>query len=1113
MGWWRRDPFSRTPVQLSARILRDRESALRTRCFSRTPPKSAQHEDDGGKKRPSNMTTLEWMQLQHYERWRKRLLEDPYKTLFGASNDMLSGKGLKDWEWVHKSFPKWMLQEMNMDEKPKEAPEDKPVQPGYPKKVEIRHGHGIGRGQFRAADGGWAPRIPFESMKRKPDPLHHAFMMRDENSGVASPSDPRRPREDSSVKVVGTVSNEASSKDPASTLHSSGQSTVPVAPLAEPLASSNITAKQASQHDDGTRAAISAAREEAIARESSFIDEFLNTRSEHQAENAGRASSKDWRQTALQRRATSESKDKPNVQSSLLENENVYIPSTPQMAEVASEKQSVEPRNKNVDWLLQQETPRLPKDVNPQSNSTSPRSASRVLSQLPEHDIDFLSAADIRASMGAKRSRLPSDDQRQVERRNLEKAFAAANEIPVVDSMREAQVVNDQYVRRAARQLMEPHTAPEASTTHPAARTSTIETPVESSIERMRKWLETTGASFAKSFWQDPTEHADLTRSKLFFDKAAHYLKKGQAVTRQITEDLEKDIPASTALLKRFKSDEEALDLAIHRLRQRSFSGKPQGLSPRKMKTIESVKTRFLQTNNELEKAYETLQELAGTNTVADATGSFKRRLTAASKVLHKNAQLLRMLIWSLQTRLEDPKIDRNILTNYKVVADNLLSLRDTQMTLMRLVDRAMSIYGVVPHTAVDNNSSADLATQLGADTCEEPFVRARLAADAHLINEIRAHKSTSPELPDAGPSQAPKPTVSKALDDASPLAHSLFRPFGPAFAKLGSPNSAEEVQRKLGDMKLVDEVKKAYDETSRGVTVDHGQTASDPEEIFTMEEGNKVKKFEMLKDDPAAIEFDSSQEMIPPTSGSRLERPGGTGALMTKDAASNEPVPLASGVEAPPFNNTAPPESATLPKQQPEPSFANLSTNYTILVRDPQTDTLSITTSSTGPPRDTSPSLPLHQALSALSSPAKFIPYITSGLEVVSASKDILVLRDALDSSASTRGFATVGVPHNQGYVHDRNVNPIDGTARLSPTGYVGPEESAEQLEKEFEERRRLAGKVMDKEAAPGLEEAIKQQRKQGRKKARAGVVKTAIWVAGVCYVVGVAGEVFGGA
>lgn len=116
MAWWRRDP-SLSPVHRYAqRLLRSHDATLRSRCFSRTPEKAAQHEDDDHSRRPAGMTNLEWMQWRHIRRWRKRLENDPYQALFGASNDMLNGKGLKDWDWISRSFPKWMLTEMDVPE-------------------------------------------------------------------------------------------------------------------------------------------------------------------------------------------------------------------------------------------------------------------------------------------------------------------------------------------------------------------------------------------------------------------------------------------------------------------------------------------------------------------------------------------------------------------------------------------------------------------------------------------------------------------------------------------------------------------------------------------------------------------------------------------------------------------------------------------------------------------------------------------------------------------------------------------------------------------------------------------------------------------------------------
>lgn len=117
MAWWRRDPslWSRSPInRYTRRILRSDSSLLRCRAFSKSPSNPAQHKDDDDAKRPPGLSNLEWMQLQHYRRWRRRLQENPYLALFGASNDMLSGKGLKDWQWIYKAFPKWMIKDMDI---------------------------------------------------------------------------------------------------------------------------------------------------------------------------------------------------------------------------------------------------------------------------------------------------------------------------------------------------------------------------------------------------------------------------------------------------------------------------------------------------------------------------------------------------------------------------------------------------------------------------------------------------------------------------------------------------------------------------------------------------------------------------------------------------------------------------------------------------------------------------------------------------------------------------------------------------------------------------------------------------------------------------------------
>jgi hypothetical protein len=206
----------------------------------------------------------------------------------------------------------------------------------------------------------------------------------------------------------------------------------------------------------------------------------------------------------------------------------------------------------------------------------------------------------------------------------------------------------------------------------------------------------------------------------------------------------------------------------------------------------------------------------------------------------------------------------------------------------------------------------------------------------------------------------------------------------------------------------------------------------------------------------------------------------------------------------------------ATIVESSPHSAEVNLPTLYTILVHDPHTGRLSLTTSTSTAPSDVSPAMPLHEALSKLDQPAKFIPYIKDGLEIVTVKNDMLILRDARNPTSSIKSFETVETSTAKENTEDTvsafersNINPIDGTARLSPTGYVGPEESPEQLEREFTERRQAAERVVSIEDSSSAQQRF-QQENTGKKKSGkgAGIVKTAIWAAALCYVAGVLGE-----
>jgi hypothetical protein len=104
MTWCRRDPSLWRVHHLS------RHRLPHHRTFSSSLARSARY-DDADAKRPDGVSDREWVQLQQYRaqvvqyrRWRRKLHEDPYRALFGASENMLMGRGLKDW------VPKWMLE-------------------------------------------------------------------------------------------------------------------------------------------------------------------------------------------------------------------------------------------------------------------------------------------------------------------------------------------------------------------------------------------------------------------------------------------------------------------------------------------------------------------------------------------------------------------------------------------------------------------------------------------------------------------------------------------------------------------------------------------------------------------------------------------------------------------------------------------------------------------------------------------------------------------------------------------------------------------------------------------------------------------------------------------
>ncbi|KAF9694013.1 hypothetical protein EKO04_007867 [Ascochyta lentis] len=1164
MPWWRGDPslWARSPAHRYAqRILRDHEAALRTRYFSRTPSNAAQHQDQNDTRRPEGMTDLEWMQLQHYRKWRKRLQEHPYKALFGASEDMLRGKGLTDWEWVYKTFPKWMLREMDPEELADHGKNADKNDRGY------RYG-------IRLDENAAAKEQPLAD--REPTFAQPAIKTthyeRDE-FGIVSPSDLRRPKEGPHVEVVSKHQGQSASENNDVASHRLSSST-PDSELPDPEMKPHdaVSSEPFETPDQPKHAAIKA--KEASNRESSFIDAFF-------AEDL-KANSGSWRQTALQRRSASDVIARPRVKSfsvaraegPVMETtpvparETIMIPSSqalvdnypyPKNSTSATAGQSAEKKahrsQKKVGWSVPELNTDIQKAETSKAGSTAGRSTSSILETLPKDDIDFLSADDIRAAMGTRKSGKRDIEEKKQDRQTLEAGYATAKP-KALDEVVEAHVLNNHYVRRTHQELERERIGSqtpaaegvEAKLDAPQPPPESIHT--ESSIDRMRRWIEEGGVSLSKHFWQDPIEASAPSEADMQFAKQMAGLGKGRRAREHISGDLETDLPMCKGLMERLKNDENRVEHAVHFLRSPSKVIPGVEIS-RNLRTIRERRLRntYERTEKQFESACEALRDL-NTEAVQKATNAFKRRLGIASRVLHKNHTLTRMLTWSAQARLDEPNLERSKVELYSEILTRLATLRDTQLALARLMDHAVQTYGVSFKPAdealsrpvpLSESSVIEATNEADSVSSEKPTANSltNTVAERHLVNEIQSQKAAMQGLSDDGYARAPRQVTRKPFEEKSLLAHSLFRPFNLQLESLGGKTEGEEAtdklkeafKQKMGDKKLVQEVRSAYEDVYGPITIEHRQVPQNGESANA--EARDIKAFEMLKDDPvdqaATNIFEEAESPETKTSSKPLvtdviaeevaTSPGATISSSSREAEASEPsitAPAAEkGAAAEELQTSlstdgASSSSPTHTETTSHDTIINLPTHYTILIHDPQTDTMSITTSTSGPPRDTTPALPVHQALSSLKAPAKFIPYLTSGLEAVTAKRHMLVMRDALDSNSSTRGFETVSASSfadQPTEAFNSDVNPIDGTTRLSPTGYSGVEQSQEQLERDFEERRQAAT-----DAARSRKSRQQARDENVPKKKRGGVgsvVKTAIWASAVCYIVGVSAEV----
>ncbi|KAL1592358.1 hypothetical protein SLS60_011437 [Paraconiothyrium brasiliense] len=505
------------------------------------------------------------------------------------------------------------------------------------------------------------------------------------------------------------------------------------------------------------------------------------------------------------------------------------------------------------------------------------RSTSNVLKQLPEDDLDFLTADHVRASMGRTKG---DNANKAAARQKLDAEFN--KDTPEIDPMLEAKIRNDQYVRRKTSEIKqraqeasgnEPNTImPERKTEEMPSKTISV---LETSLDFMSRWLHNGGNVIAQHFWQDPVP---LVAGQLagadeqFLKGIGLGVLKGRRAFASIKDELVKDIPASAELVGRLNRDEIRASVGAIRL----YRDLPAALKDTQdadaskaaaHKRIGQLRQALLDTDKQYNKACKAVD---GIDRAIKPPFLQEKRLKYASEVLRKNAKLTRLAVSGLQGRIEvEAGTSAGLVA--REALHRLLALQDTQLALLKLVSRSMNILGIDPNAedelsmkteelkaALSDPSVVEaLASVTDRDSSKKQTVDTSLA-NQQLEGEVNKQKAAMRGLSDDGYKHPPKPFVRKPFDGPNPLAHSLFRPFGLQLDSLGKNADAEEdgavnaARKAKGDKDLVKEVRKAYEETYGAITVDHWQVQPMVRPLPIIEELTDVLGKETPKQQPS---------------------------------------------------------------------------------------------------------------------------------------------------------------------------------------------------------------------------------------------------------------------
>ncbi|KAL5388140.1 hypothetical protein DPSP01_003129 [Paraphaeosphaeria sporulosa] len=1254
--------WPRSPIRRSSR------SALcPSRSFSPTSAASARHNDDSDNtdgKKPECISDLEWMRQRHLRRWRKRIEQGPYGFHAGASEEMRRGHGLEGYierqremhrrglEWVQKAFPKWMLEDMGLrDESKSKAHEDK-VGKEYPKKVKIENNeHGETKEREKLSEQPWDKDRRFRN-----DPG---------NDAVKSPSDSRWPREQplSSSQTPGALH-----EDIVQGLRKDRQ--IAEEPTAQEQTSST-SSEASSACAEKVRQSVPAPAKQNQA------DTFNILGKEVLAGNMGAApelsepgNNKDWRQTALERRAVwspasgsrrktavpvvdvttkDRARDRNNAGGeqrarlpaksndnleatahkavidfngtassrmgrreveefeSRVEETSEEVKQHPGVTNVLEEsgdksksRFSPYPRIKTDDWVLPSskraakefddfadfKLSSLDTDINfgqdDAETSSSPRKSTLdALKKLPKDDIDFLTADDVRASMG--RTKGNREDKAAV-RQKLEEEYI--KDTPEIDPLLEAQVVNGQFVRRKTSQMTPAQEQPRSTETHPSESTAEQKkddptskpiSVLETSLDFMSRWLHNGGNVFAQHFWQDPVQlvAGQLSNADEQFLKGIGIgVLKGRRAFASIKDELVDDVPATQELVDRLNRDEIKASAGAVRL----YKDLPSALKDASdadaakaaaHKRIGKLRQELLDTDKQYKKACEAVDGMKN-----DLKPSFlqRKRLRHASEVLRKNAKLTRMAIFGLQGRIEveagtsDGLVARELL-------HRLLTLQDTQLALSRLVSRAIQVLGInleaeelVPRKSDESTvhlsdpSVVEAVAPVAAREIPPKQAIDTIAAEAKLGDEVSKQKAAMRGLSDDGYKHPQKPLFRKSFDSPAPLAHSLFRPFGLQLNSLGKDADAAEndavkaAKKERNDRSLVEEVKKAYEDTYGAITVDHWQVSPAETPAATVEGVAKMPETEMAQGQPS-IQMLKEDEVSPTITGEVLAYKHDSVSLPNDDCATtqstaecetelnkdvvNEPTMLEElrplitedpkSVEEKSLESTGIEQHISIIDKATSgtqagsvtpdneysydaPTDTYVPISYRTLIYNADTDKLSITTSQVPQPNPSITPIPMHEALATLSHPAKFVDHLPDSFHVLQVKPDVLSIRTAspFNATAEKNTTTTVDRPgvdktdaeEAEGW---KGINPVDGTTTLSPTGFVS---LGSDLDHDFAERRKKADEY-HKEVNKSKKNMEAPEGKKRGGLGVGGVVRTAIWASAFCYVVGVAAEV----